>query len=266
MRIWTYRDVDINALSTCPNKCEYCAQDLNALPLRKGPQHVSWKREEMYSVSVCSQCGWWVLTRESSHSNELGWGNETRRAAGALLELDGSDIEAPTAELCRHLVKSYGDRFDVHPKKYDSIVGAVFRGAGFEVRATAYSGDKGIDLFVFDGPSDSVVGVQVKRYRGKIEAEQIRAFVGALVLAGVTRGIFVTTSEYRRGAIGAAADADRVGTSVELWDAREFYDRLSLSTRAAYEYLDQDDAPYALLLADPSRIPLVSTDGDWYKW
>jgi restriction system protein len=233
MRIWTYRDVDINALSTCPNKCEYCAQDLNALPLRKGPQHVSWKREEMYSVSVCSQCGWWVLTRESSHSNELGWGNETRRAAGALLELDGSDIEAPTAELCRHLVKSYGDRFDVHPKKYESIVGAVFRGAGFEVRATAYSGD---------------------------------AFVGALVLAGVTRGIFVTTSEYRRGAIGAAADADRVGTSVELWDAREFYDRLSLSTRAAYEYLDQDDAPYALLLADPSRIPLVSTDGDWYKW
>jgi hypothetical protein len=33
-----------------------------------------------------------------------------------------------------------------------------------------------------EGPGDTLIGVQVKRYRGKILAEEIREFTGALVL------------------------------------------------------------------------------------
>jgi restriction endonuclease Mrr len=75
------------------------------------------------------------------------------------------------------------------------------------------------------------VGVQVKRYGAhrKIEAEQIRSFAGALLLDGKTRGVFVTTSDFRKGACQAAARYATIGYPIELMNASGFLEALGIA-------------------------------------
>ena len=49
-----------------------------------------------------------------------------------------------------------------------------FGDLGYRARVTAYSGDDGIDV-ILDGDDDKAVGVQVKRYKNRIEVDQIRS-------------------------------------------------------------------------------------------
>jgi restriction system protein len=163
----------------------------------------------------------------------------------------------PTDEVCQYLLARYGDRFNIHPKKYEDAVGSIFRSVGYEVRVTSYSGDNGIDIFVFDGPGNKLVGVQVKRFRGKVEAEQIRSFAGALVLAGVTQGVFVTSSDYRSGAVSTARNYNAHGLSIELWNAKEFYDRLQLCHRTMYAGADDPSSPFFELWRNQDKMPRV---------
>jgi restriction system protein len=138
----------------------------------------------------------------------------------------------------------------------DACIAKGYEAVGYTVRATAYSGDEGIDLFVLDGQSDTI-GVQVKRYKNKIEAEQIRALVGALMLQGITTGIFVTTSDFRKGAETTAHTSKQKGTPIQLWNAVDFYERLNLSQRMPYEFLDDPSAPYHRLVKNPHLMPMV---------
>jgi restriction system protein len=181
------------------------------------------------------------------------------RASAILRELDPADLATPLNELRRHLLARYGDRFKVHPKRYEDLVGQVFKDFGFEVRVTSYSGDEGIDLFVFDGPQDQVTGVQVKRYKGKIEAEQVRAFTGALFLRGLTAGVFVTTSGFRRGARVESLNAKQRGLPISLWDADRFYSAMKLTVCDPYESPDDPNAPFATAWQSHDGLPLADT-------
>lgn len=199
-------------------------------------------------LQTCPVCGWWVASLLEGHAPHMthdGGYLILRRACGALKELDLADVSIPTDELRRYLLAKYGDRFDIHPRKYEEIVGSVFKDFGFRVRVTSFSGDEGIDVIVFDGTGGTIAGIQVKRQRGKITAEQIRSFLGALVLKGLTNGIYVTTSSYQRGAAIAAAEARfRARVAISLMDAQRFYDALNITSRAAYSTPDDPSAPY----------------------
>ena len=89
-------------------------------------------------------------------------------------------------------------------------------------------GDRGIDVYL-DGPDESLIGVQVKRWRGAISVEQMTALTGALVVNDCTKGIFVTTSRFRRGAVEFAARSSLRGYPIELVDATKFYQTLKIA-------------------------------------
>jgi restriction system protein len=78
------------------------------------------------------------------------------------------------------------------------VVGSVFADLGFESIVTGYQNDGGIDVILKDRMG-STIGVQVKRYRNRIDVRSIRELAGALLAGGMTRGIFVTTSDYTAG-------------------------------------------------------------------
>ena len=143
-------------------------------------------------------CGWWLRFRESiTRGEELEV--RTYGGIGALRVLDLSDLRTPIEEVRAFLVARYEERFHVHPRLFEETVGSVFRDLGYSTRVTAYSGDDGIDV-ILDGPNGESVGVQVKRYREKINVARIRELTGALVINGLTRGIFLTTSDFAAGA------------------------------------------------------------------
>ncbi|WP_181705318.1 restriction endonuclease [Chthonobacter rhizosphaerae] len=83
------------------------------------------------------------------------------------------------------------------------------------------SGDEGIDGIVNEDPLGlDVVYIQAKRYapENTIGRERIQQFAGALVGQGATKGVFVTTSSFSKGAVEYA---QRVPQRIILIDGAE---------------------------------------------
>jgi hypothetical protein len=114
---------------------------------------------------------------------------------------------------------------------------------GYDVVVTGYSDDGGIDIILTT--SGQEIGVQVKRYRSTIKVDKIRELAGALVLRGMTKGIFVTTSDFQRGGTGVVKQLASRGFAVQLLNADAFYEALRLSQRSIYanveDFLAQHD-------------------------
>lgn len=258
--VWNYEDSAEDRPSDYGiADCPYCATRFSGFleDVMKARPFVEALRESDLDLLLCPTCGWWAVQRSAGALKRPPFAESIWRATGSLRRLSLTDLSTPVDELHTYLVAKYGDRHTVHPKLFEQIVGAVFKNAGYQVRVTASSGDGGIDIVVFDGPLGDLVGVQVKRYHGKIEAAQIREFAGALLLRGMTTGIYVTTSEYTKGAVRTTQNLATRGYAVSLWDAATLYDRLRISRRAEYAEPFDPSAPFARFVHDPSTIPFL---------
>lgn len=187
------------------------------------------------TIEWCRLCGWWKATdfydREIRVTLPFAIRRVVEGAAGSLRELDLSDLNLPLDEVRKYLVAKYKSRFEMNPRLFEHTVGSVFRSLGYEALVTAYSGDEGIDV-VLEKDSRQI-GVQVKCTKRSINVEQIRSLVGALVLKGMTEGIFITTSSFQRGGKRTTALGKVRGYRIKLVDAPRFYDALKLAQAAS---------------------------------
>ena len=186
-------------------------------------------------IGICLVCGWWKYGVKRLWPTKKGEPEikEVEIRYGLLKELSLSDITLPIEEVRRYLMANYESRFGVHPRLFEEVVASVFKDEGYDTLVTAYSGDGGIDV-IMSNSSNEQIGVQVKRYKNSISVEQIRAFTGALVIRGLTKGIFVTTSNYQSGAESAAQVSGMRGYPIELIDADKFYEKLEFVQISSY--------------------------------
>lgn len=187
--------------------------------------HIS---DRQSSLHICQMCGWWAAVDSAvlpavGHQSWL----VNLVAPAVLMELDVADLSAPLGEVRNFLRRRYDARHHIVPRLLERVVASVYRDIGYEAEATAYSNDGGIDVVLYDRAGRRT-GVQVKRCGRAVEVEQIRAFLGALMLGGFARGVFVSTSGFQRGAVRAAA-ACRPWASIELVDAQRFFDALGIA-------------------------------------
>jgi restriction system protein len=257
LSIWIYgegvQDDDEVKAALAYRDCAFCATSL-VCPKDDYDYNDVDRGMRRQIVRCCPVCGWW--TKEVSE----GFGRTSKYmakygAAGCLRQLDLKDQSTPIEDIRSYLAANYKSRAGIDPWKFEEVVASVYKSLGYRTRVTARSGDDGIDV-VLDGPDNSVIGVQVKRYKDKINVDQIRAFVGALCIEGLTQGIFVTTSSFQSGADRTVRRASLGGfpVKIELVDAQRFYEALGLAQRSAYETLSDPSAPY-------SSVPLVSLGG-----
>lgn len=180
-------------------------------------------------------CGWWLA---SVTECEVAWRGELplgRTAVGGTLRnLDLDDVSLPIDFARDYLVARYSDRTKVHPKVFQDVVASVFRDHGYEAFVTGYIKDGGIDVILQKG--HTTIGVQVKRSKNTIVVEQIRSLAGALVLANLTQGVFVTTSRFTRDAKEATTAFTKTlyPMALELIDAERFFDALKIAQRNRY--------------------------------
>lgn len=254
MSIWVYPHClqDPRAVADAVNasNCVFCKTRLVV------PQHDSDFREDSGHgklstgvgtsrwVHFCPTCGWWTIREEVTYKKFLKITRVKYGAAATLQELDISDQSLPLNEIRSYLAARYDARFKVHPRRFEEVVASVYADLGYQTVVTAYSGDDGIDV-ILEGPQKTRTGVQVKRTKNAITAEQIRSLAGALYLKGITRGIFVTTSSFQRGATRTATLAALRGIPVELIDAPRFYAALGISQRNLYATSSDPAAPFA---------------------
>jgi restriction system protein len=178
-------------------------------------------------IGICPGCGWWKYAVDTQIGGRPNPSYENVRI-GSLMRLDLSSGLLAIADVRDYLVAKYESRFQINPRIMEELVASIYRDHGFESLVTAYSGDGGIDV-ILRGPHEQTVGVQVKRYRGRISVSQIRELVGALVVNGHTRGVFVTTSEFQSGAHTLAQNAASKGVFIELVDGLQLFEKLRIA-------------------------------------
>jgi hypothetical protein len=248
--MWEHREASrlVTLDAVFSDDCIYCRTMLLRLP------SASFGKDEkrlFVQLSLCAQCGWWSVYRvhQNEHPRTAGLAEGYSGSIGCLMQLDATDISLPIDEVRKYLCAKGDSIFDVHPRKLEDIVCSVFNHLGWKARATAHSGDKGIDV-ILDGRDGSTIGVQVKRYKKerRIETEQIRSLAGALMQGGHTKGIFVATSNYRRGAEQTAQDLRAVGLPIELMNAERFLKMLGIAQQNSFEFDQAKAVSYVLSL------------------
>lgn len=191
-------------------------------------------------VRLCSNCGWWHVTEgdgDPEHDTEYG-------GFACLRSLDLLDLSTPISEVKQFLLACYEHRPNVHPRLFEETVAAVLSDLGFSARVTNYGRDNGIDIYL-DGPENTLIGVQVKRWRNKIKIDQIHSLAGALIVNHCTKGVFVTTSYFQPGAIRNARSLYALtGIPIELVDADSFYAALQLTRQSIAWKPNSPEAPW----------------------
>jgi restriction system protein len=247
---WLY-DTPVHAGLKRPYKCIYCSADMKELvyrddsltDLENDPNYISNGRRFVAAMRIvwrCEVCGWWYLEKGYEKINDHV---DFYSAYGMLKIFDFKDISAPMDQVRGYLAAKYDARFQVDPILYEETVASVFRDIGYQARVTTRSRDWGVDVYL-DGPDGSLIGVQVKRWKHAINVEQVTALTGALVINKCTRGVFVTTSSFRPGAVEAARRSSIQGLPVELVDAKKFYELLRVAQAAVEVQPDDPEMPW----------------------
>lgn len=263
MPIWHHSDSRTNAsvLDEAFRNYEYCLYCGDGMiPLAGGRYS-----DELF---VCPSCGWWAVFgyREAEFQGQ----SYTAYAGviGSLANLHLADQTLPLTEIRQFLTARYADRNAVPPRVFEEIVASVYSDIGFDAQAVGRSGDGGIDV-VLQNSAGERVGVQVKRTQNTITVEQIRALVGALVIGGFTRGVFVTTSRFTSGAPDLVNTSAARGVPVELVDADTFFDQLKIAQRTHRYTIGDADAPWRgapifafrpIMKHDPALTALITRD------
>lgn len=182
--------------------------------------------ERKVCLHICPTCGWWIA-EDRAVLPAMHWQHwvVTLASAPVLEELALNDIGAPLQQVRRYLMQKFEARASMHPRLFELTVASVFSDLGYLAYVTGYSNDGGVDVILENG-SGARIGVQVKRRRDAVEVDQIRAFLGALVLGGYTRGVYVSASRFSRGAREAAHRSTQTVMPIELVDAGRFFDML----------------------------------------
>ncbi len=173
--------------------------------------------DNRYRLFCCDACKWWSLRYDASYfvppeeAYCYGYTFSVERT------FDIGDKELPLAHLRTYVVSHPEVMTDIHSRKLEELIAAIFREHGFKAEMTAYSKDGGVDVIVFEH-GNRPVAVQVKRYRRdrKIRVDEIHQFLGAMIVGGFVKGVFVTTSAFTRGVHHLVLNARLRDLGIEL--------------------------------------------------
>ncbi len=218
--------------------CAFCTTPLEAWSDRHPLKSDQRGTVDALSLTVmqCPTCGWWTASRSWTRNWHIPNSGRSLhdiqewRACGVLKQLDLRSLDTPLQEVRDYLSARYSERGNVHHRMMEMVVESILKNFGFRTLLTPQSGDDGIDVLLY-GPDDTTVGVQVKRYKNAITAEQIRAFTGALMLGDHVGGLYVTTEGYEPGARRTADRAWAKGTPIHLVDAESLLAVLRVAQR-----------------------------------
>lgn len=150
-----------------------------------------------------------------------------------------------------------------HPKEFEKLVVKLLQkmGYGGEIidsgHVTKYSNDKGIDgIIKEDILGFGRINIQAKRYdiSNKVQRDEVQKFVGALAVAQSDKGVFITTSDFCKGAYEYVASLNST-TKIILVNGEKLaefiYDyNLGMQTEKVLEIKRLDGDFWDLLLDD----------------
>lgn len=185
--------------------------EINAAILRQFPEFLAFQRPKATQEKE-------IHVSETPSETEVAHSTSTPEESIQQAEIQLSNhLRSQLLERIGKLSFTFFERLVI-----DLIVKMGYGGSrGSVVQRLGKSGDEGIDGVVNeDALGLDVIYVQAKRYAADntIGRERIQQFAGALVGQGATRGVFVTTSSFSKGAIEYAI---KVPQKIILIDGEE---------------------------------------------
>ena len=190
-------------------------------------------------IAKSCECGWWtVQDHKTPDAHNLYAPTSWVLAYRGVLRTFSPEDTAIPMDALRRTIASHREAVDsISPRKMEELVGAVmadfWRGA--KCKLCGKSGDGGIDLLLIKG--DKPFAVQVKHRQDIRKAESVHHvthFIGALMLAKIPNGIFVTTADHYSVAAERAASTILESKSVQsfqLIDRKSFMEILEATSR-----------------------------------
>lgn len=193
--------------------------------LTDAPREI-WDAELSFPfVGVCDFCGWWINVFQCGN---VGY---TPTLAAALLRFDINDSQLAIPELCSHLAKRFSDIYRLAPRRFEELVGDVYRCLGWEVSLTKQSRDGGVDLVCLKKSAGEECLLECKRYRSgnRVGVATIDRLLGASfhfqsssVRLSTLRAVhLVTSSGFTRPALDAQIQIRATGIDIELRNGHE---------------------------------------------
>lgn len=182
----------------------------------------------------CPSCGWWYYTYdESIYVGEGGFIQSGTYLWGLLRKYSEKSKDVPLAALRVELKKRPHLIYNLHPRKFEELVGSVFKDFyKCEVKHVGKTSDGGIDLILIRSDSDTIIQVKRREKPNSTEGVSvIRELLGTMQLSEKRNGIFVTSAKKFSGpAIKASEKANKLNLvdQLELIDFKKFVDRMCL--------------------------------------
>jgi restriction system protein len=204
---------------------EFTARPLTPEGVRELMQHHPGETfyTQEHFLRSCRTCGWWQLRAEAIGIPDGRRAHWAHQYSSILQEVDIASTNAALEDLRRHLIEKWDDRKFISASKAEDLVAGVLKDhLGCEVQkvtANVTAPDGGIDLLVFTKDGEISAAVQVKRriQRCSESVQVVRQFIGALVVKGIPKGIFITTApRFSRQAQIAGSSEALVRRDLEL--------------------------------------------------
>ena len=189
------------------------------------PNRVEWARFKLIQAGEIdgSVRGVWQITAKGKERLQAEWpswkpqyvelragdnkvGQGAQEAEG-LSENPHEEIEEAHKELVDQTVTELLNRIlEMRPASFEILIGELLAKMGYgSIKVTGRSGDEGIDgTCSIDKLGLYRVLFQAKRWQGQVPSKEIRDFIGAMQMARVQNGIFVTTSRFSKDSCEAA--------------------------------------------------------------
>jgi hypothetical protein len=164
----------------------------------------------------CPFCGFAYETEEV-WSLERGIERHTGVIA-VLSEFNLNDSRVGLTELGSHLRRKFSDIYSLTPRKFEELVGQVYRELGYSVRLTAETRDGGFDLLLLERSSSDQIIVECKRYsrERRVTVGLVRQVLGVQLALGTKRAKIVATTEFTEPALKLAQQVNLGSSGFEL--------------------------------------------------
>lgn len=210
-------------------RCPFCKTPCRLL----AEEWVYDSSEQQDRLAACLRCGWWSY--EADQSEDLSGGSYYYSSRAILQEFSVDSEDVPYQALADYVGKHHDALLHVNPAKFEELVASVYRDVlCSSIEFCSYGRpDRGIDVVCARTGSGDLFGIQVKRYRGPIKLGKIHQFLGALHLAGLSSGVFVTASRFQKGCYEVVEDSrELLGVEIDLLDGRKFLEFVGVLNQA----------------------------------
>lgn len=163
----------------------------------------------------------WDHSKKTNEPNEFNRWNakppDGRRIPNVAKRLDSSKGLEP--EKFRSTDSQSGDRIRPHSwsletlksiewRRFEALIEALFKQAGFETKTQSHGADQGVDIWLYsrNQPGLAVSIVQCKHWTNKVGVEKLRELRGVMAAYKIPRGQFVTTASYSDAALKFAKE------------------------------------------------------------